>query len=250
MLPLIFPHSSWFCDINFSSLKFLERKVFNLLIHESRMKLKILFDTRNICCRSWKSLHSLPIVRLEVWKRATLKAIRFLWHFLGLHFQSKENFIRHWTMKLKSTARGTQRIEINKFGKFWSSGWQTIAQFLPQKASIKYQSNVGRATHNCLLIEIQHIQNDCAKISKVSETPKIDRFSLATMKFWAIFYRERQGRDGPRHEDKATSGNCSQKCGIGNLSQRDELASNASFCCNFFYLTKFTQKNSFIPKNC
>lgn len=87
----------------------------------------------------------------------------------------------------------------------WQS--ETIAQFLraAQKnlSKIKYRSNFGHVIHNWPLIElISRIQNNCAKISKLSKMLKIDRRSFAHRKrernFWAIFYQEKISKQWKR----------------------------------------------------
>lgn len=135
--------------------------------------------------------------------------------------------------------------------------WQpkTIAQILraahKNLFEIKYRSHFGHATHNWPLIELYSKQ-----LRKNLETVKNFQdwsFSFAPKKreekFLGNFFTRKKYRNNKRGMVAFWGQNHSQQLWsfyrIGNLWQRDELASNVFHCCNFFYLTK----NFFHPKN-
>lgn len=180
-------------------------------------------------------------------KKATLKG-EFV-AFLGLRFQSKENFIRSQTMDPSSVA--DKRKKINKFGKCWSSLSRDNHAILCSKTSfetIKNQSHFGRAAHNCLLIEF-HVFKTIAKKQEKCQKLEIDRFALAPKRKKEILGNFLPGKKietkkGPRKEDKTTFVNCSLrelwilvrnwKFHHNGMSSHQTL----SHCCNFFHLTK------------
>lgn len=123
---------------------------------------------------------------------------------------------------------------------------------------IKYQSNLGQKTHNCLLIEpyvfktIAKIKRNAKKFQDWSFFPRLD----IKEGFGQLFYQEKwskrnKGEGRPRSAKDKTTFNTIVQRNFVELEiyhkRMSELASNAFHCCKFLFDKKyfFTRKFSF-----
>lgn len=135
--------------------------------HESRVTFKKTFSScqskplKNICWYSEKSLHLIFIVWLEVDVDSSEKG-DFVALFLGSHFQSKGNFIRHLNNDLiqedgrcrihpkQPTQKASESINLPVLIEWVGDNRAISTAKKPSQENIK---NRSRFTHNCLLIE-------------------------------------------------------------------------------------------------
>lgn len=192
-------------------------------------------------------------------RRRLLRKRRFCGTFLGVAFSIKRKFYKtseQWSHSGRRSlphspkTANTKGVRINKSTSFDRVSWRQSRNFHRKKTfTRKYQKSItfhSQLPFNWTSGLAFRIQNNCAKLSKVSERPKIDRFWPREIFGWFFYPEKKRDKKGTSRvcEDKTTSGNCLERklCGIGNLLQWDELvavlASNAFHCCKFFCLTK------------
>lgn len=155
-------------------------------------------------------------------------------------FAVEEHFIR--LFKQKNLLQWHKRREINKFLKFWSSGMHPRPGV--HSISIKSWSCYTQLPFNW----ISRIQNNCAKFTEMPKNfrIKIDRFPVYKENFCVTFFTQKRSVALRRQNHFCRLFKCGFWCGIGNLSQRDEVASNASLCVWIPFHKKPTKK--FHPK--